>query len=102
MLALSPLSEQVDVSTGGLVRQLGQLGVDVVGESAEVLDVHALALAQVVVQVGDERSPDDQHLGLGLERLLRWVRAAGRVVVLAGVASVVEDPERLLAILTSR
>ena len=41
---------------------LGQLGIDVESKSAELADVHRVAAAEGVVQVGNEASPDNQHL----------------------------------------
>ena len=47
-----------DLSTG----DSGELRLDIKGKGTEFLDVDTLASAQVVVQVSDERSPDQLHL----------------------------------------
>ena len=41
---------------------VGEVGLDVKGESTELLDVDRLASTELVVQVGDQSSPDDLHL----------------------------------------
>ena len=102
VLAFSSLGKQVDVCVGRLVRKLGQLRRDVKREGAEVANVHALALTQVVVQVGDQGSPDDQHLCLGLQRLLRLLSSNRGEVVLPRVVAVLEDPALLENVLTSQ
>ena len=62
MLALGLLGAEVRVRVDDALRNLGQLGVNVERECAELADVHALALAEVVVEVGYESSPHNEHL----------------------------------------
>jgi len=62
VLALGLLSAEVRVRVDDALRDLGQLGVNVEREGAELADVDALALAQVVVQVGYQSSPHNEHL----------------------------------------
>lgn len=62
MLALGLLGAEVRVWVDDALRDLGQLGVNVEREGAELADVDALALAQVVVEVGYQSSPHDEHL----------------------------------------
>ena len=62
MLALGTLTGDIDVGVDIAAGDLGQLSVNVEGESTEAADVNGLALAEVAVEVGDEGFPDDKHL----------------------------------------
>ena len=41
---------------------VGEVGLDVEGESTELLDVDRLASTELIVEIGDQSSPDDLHL----------------------------------------
>ena len=41
---------------------LGQLCVNIESEGTELLDVDRVALAELLVDIGHETSPDDEHL----------------------------------------
>ncbi len=62
MCALGPLRLQVDGGADHAGGNLGQLCLDVESEGSELADVDTLASPQVVVEIGDETSPDDKHL----------------------------------------
>lgn len=48
----------------------GELGVDIEGEGSEFADVDRFSGTELVIQVLDEGSPDNEHLCLGFKRLL--------------------------------
>lgn len=73
------------VSAKDGVGNFGELSVNVEGESAELSNIDAAALAEFVVQIGHETTPNDQHLGLGLEGLLVLVSSLSGNVMLAWV-----------------
>ena len=73
-----------------------QLSGNVEGEGAEALDIDAAAGAELRIEVRDQRTPHNEHLGLGLEGLLVANGALGGRVVLAWVVmAILEDPKRV-------
>ena len=62
MLSLGSLSKDIDFGVNFAARDLGQLRLDVEGEGSEVAEVDGPAGAEVMVEVGHEGSPDDEHL----------------------------------------
>jgi len=79
------------------VADLRQLGGNVKGECTELLNVHALALAELLVKVSNEAAPHDYHLSFGFKGLLEGVGALGGAVVKARVlVTVLENPTCVL------
>jgi len=62
VLAGCALSAHVGVSGDLATRDVWQVGLDVESKCTELLHVHTLASAEVVIEVSDEGSPDDLHL----------------------------------------
>jgi hypothetical protein len=62
VLALSSLGLVVNVGAHSAVAHLGQLSVNVEGKGAELAYIDRVALAEVLVEVGYETAPNDQHL----------------------------------------
>lgn len=62
MLALSSLGLVINICADSSAADLWQFSVDVKGESTELADVDGVTTAESLVKVGDETTPDDQHL----------------------------------------
>jgi hypothetical protein len=63
ILALSSLVCHVLVDVNLTAHgDLGEFGVDIEGEGAELADVNGSASTHLVIHVLDEGSPDDEHL----------------------------------------
>ena len=75
------------------VSDLGQLSVNIESKSSESLDVDTPSGAQLLIQVGYEAPPNDEHLSFGLERLLvSDSPLSGSVVFARIVVTILEDP----------
>ena len=62
VLALSTLLSQVRVGCDLATGDARKVCLNIKGEGTELLHVYTLALTQVVVQVGNQGSPDDLQL----------------------------------------
>ena len=62
VLALHTLGSNVSAGINHTLGDVGQVSLNVESEGAELADVHALTSAEVVVEVGHEGAPDDEHL----------------------------------------
>ena len=63
MLALGSLGVHIVVDVdAAAIRDFGELGLDVVNEGTEFADVDAATFLELVVQVGDEGTPHNEHL----------------------------------------
>lgn len=91
VLPLLPLL--LNVAEGRVdVRGTGEVGSYIKGKGAKATNVDPTALHEVLVQVLGSRTPDEQHLGLRLQRLELGQRARLRRSVLARVAAgILED-----------
>lgn len=85
VFALKSLRFNVDVGVDFSAGDHGQVSINVKGEGTETADVDTLASPEVVVKVGDQGSPDNQHLGFGFNWLLNGDRAFGGVLVLSRI-----------------
>ena len=50
------------------VGDFGELGLNIVDEGTKFADVDTAAFLELVVQVGDEGAPDNEHLGHRINR----------------------------------
>lgn len=76
------------------VGDLWQLSLDVEGESTESLYVNTSSSAELLIQVCNETSPDNKHLGFGLKWLLVTDSSLRWVIMLAWVvAAVLKNPK---------
>lgn len=102
ILSFHALGPDVDLRTNRSLSNLGELSLHIVGEGSELLDVDAPSGLDVVLDILDERFPDDQHLSFRLKRLEVRRCSLSRLIVLSWVlVSVLQDPvsiERLLEI----
>lgn len=63
VLALGSLGVDIVVDVdAAAIRDFGELGLDVVYEGTELADVDAATFLELLVQVGDEGAPDNEHL----------------------------------------
>lgn len=85
VFALESLRFDVDVGVDFSAGDHGQVSINIKGEGTETADVDTLASPEVVVKVGDQGSPDNQHLSFGFNRLLNGDRAFGGVLVLSRI-----------------
>ena len=94
VLPLSTLLEDVHVGADATASDLGQLSLHVEREAAEALDVDALTSTDVCLEILKQCLPNNQVLGLRLDRLqIDSVRSHRRTVVLARVLRpILEDP----------
>jgi hypothetical protein len=77
----------VDVDAAA-IRDFGELGLDVVNEGAEFADVDAATFLELVVQVGDEGTPHNEHLKTDNNSFSNPIKASKRNVFLIGVLSI--------------
>lgn len=93
VLAFGTLRENVGFRVDLTTRNLGKLGSDIEGKSAEVANINGLSLAEVLVKVSGKGLPDDKHLCLLLKGFLGGVGAFSRGVVHTGeVATFLDNP----------
>jgi len=94
VLTLSSLWFNVDAGVDFSARNNGQVSIYVECEGSETADVHTLTSSEVVIKVGDEGSPDNQHLGFSFNWLLDVNCAFCGVQVLSRVLiSMFENPK---------
>ena len=87
VLALTTIGSHVRFGCDLSASNLGKFSRDVEGEGTELLHVDAFALAEVLVEVGDEGPPDDLHLRLGLQAGLAGVGPLCGGVMLSRVSA---------------
>lgn len=79
--------------TENRVSDLGELSVHIESESAEASNVNASAGTELLIQVSDEASPNDEHLSLGFEGSLGLNGPFSWNVMLTGVLiSILKNP----------
>jgi len=62
VLSLHSLGVNIVSKVNPAIADLGKLSVDIESKGSEFADVDRVAAAEGVVQVGNETSPNDQHL----------------------------------------
>lgn len=62
MLSLHSLGVNIILEANLAIADLGQLGVNIESKGSKFADVNRVTAAEGVVQVGNETSPNDQHL----------------------------------------
>lgn len=72
MLSFLSLSEDINLGTNGPSGNLWQLGLDVIGKATKLFDVHGSSGSKVLVEVFNERLPDDYVLSFWLKWLKTW------------------------------
>ena len=83
--SLESLRENIHFRTDSSVRNLWQFCLHVISKASEVLHIHTFTSLHVLLDVLGEGFPDDEVLGLGLQRLHAWLRTRRRGVVLTRV-----------------
>jgi hypothetical protein len=93
MFALRSLGLVINIGVDSAVVNLGQFSVDIESEGAELADIDGVATTECLVKVGDETTPDDQHLRFGFKRLLVSACTLSGIVVLSRVlVSILKNP----------
>ena len=93
--SLESFRENIHFRTDSSVRNLRKFCLHVISKASEVLHIHTSSCLHVLLNVLGEGFPNDEELGLGLQRLHAWLCTCSRCVVLTRVLiPVLQDPIR--------
>ena len=93
--SLESFRENIHFRTDSSVRNLRKFCLHVISKASEVLHIHTSSCLHVLLNVLGEGFPNDEGLGLGLQRLHTWLCTCSRCVVLTRVLiPVLQDPIR--------